>query len=94
MVGNRHGSNSNVLNACIVLPRVACDAGSAIRAGAVGIAVVLAGVARLVVCTSAAQGSVGRFVRAGTAGGVAASGGSEAPAIGGVAGSLDLSRTC
>jgi len=77
----------------VVLPRVARRAGSAIRAGGVGVAVVLAGVADLVVCTSAAQGSVDRFVRAGTAGGVAASGGSEAPAISSVAGSLDLSRT-
>jgi hypothetical protein len=87
----RTGGNRYTL---VVLPLVACLAVSACRAGAVGVAVVLAGVADLIVCTSAAQGSVVRFVRAGTAGGVAAGGGTEAPAIGGVAGSLDLSRTC
>jgi len=74
-------------------PMEACLAGSACRAGAVGVAVVLAGVADLIVCTRAGQGSVGRFVRAGTADGVATTNVGEAPAISGVAGSLDLGRT-
>jgi hypothetical protein len=93
MSGHRNGSNSNVLNACIVLPRVACDAGSACRTSGKGIAVVIAGITRQIICTRAGQGSVGRFVRAGTAGGVAATKVGEAPAISGVAGSLDLVRT-
>jgi len=77
----------------VVLPLVAFLAGSAFRAFAVGVAVVPAGVAVLIVCTRAAQGSVGRFVRAGAAGGVAATNIGEASAISDVAGSLDLGRT-